>query len=270
MLSLARHQTATLTPLPCGATRVTLDRRLRAQAGSHAFLYLPGIAACQAHPFTLLLRDPVEFVVVARNGFTKKLHERACAEPGARLRVAIEGPYGTVPDANAFANVVIFAGGSGATFAFALATEWSRNATEVGKRLEIVWSIRDAACLQWFEKELAMLSTDSRITITVHVTQSSKAKVDVVDNVLRESLDRDVEKTAAPTSPQSSSIDIQTGRPDVSAIVKAVVESSEPADRLLVAACGPSGLILATEEATRSWYSSRGASVQLHVETFSV
>ncbi|KAK6428578.1 glucokinase [Oleoguttula sp. CCFEE 5521] len=190
----------------------------------------------------MLSRDPVEFVVVARNGFTKKLYERACVEPGTRLRVAVEGPYGAVPSAKAFDRVVIFAGGSGATFAFALATEWSRSAAGADKRLEIVWSMRDVACLQWFEKELAMLSTDSRVTVTVHVTQSRQAKASSADTLPTDSVDRDIEKTAMSPSLPSSRIAIETGRPDVNAVVKAVVETSESTDRVLVAADGQ-GLI---------------------------
>ncbi|OQO02145.1 hypothetical protein B0A48_11697 [Cryoendolithus antarcticus] len=184
----------------------------------------------------MLSRDPVEFVVVARNGFTRKLYERACAEPGTRLRVAVEGPYGSVPSAKAFDRAVMFAGGSGATFAFALATEWSRSATGADKRLEIVWSVRDVACLQWFETELAMLSTDSRVTVTVHVTQPREAKASSADTIPLDSPDRDIEKTAVSLPPASSRVIVEIGRPDVNAVVKAVVEISQSVDRVLVAA----------------------------------
>jgi predicted ferric reductase len=140
---------ATLTPLPEGATRVTMRRGICAAPGSHAFLYIPGIRALQAHPFTMVGREPVEFVIAARGGFTKSLHEMACEKPGRVLRASVEGPYGNVPDVHAYDRVVLVVGGSGATFALALAKAWikenSVNTSE--KTLEMVWSIKSAGKL---------------------------------------------------------------------------------------------------------------------------
>lgn len=137
--------TATLEPLPSSnATRVTLSRAMpHAAAGSHAFLYIPSIRATQRHPFTMLSREPITFVISARDGFTKALFEAACEEPGRKVKAGVEGAYGCVPDVPGSERVVLFAGGSGATFALALAMEWAkRNDLESKSELELVWSIR--------------------------------------------------------------------------------------------------------------------------------
>lgn len=137
--------TATLTPLPSSnATRVTLSRTMPyAAAGSHAFLYIPSIRTMQRHPFTMLSREPITFVVSARDGFTKALFEAACEKPGRKVRAGVEGAYGCVPDVAGYERLVLFAGGSGATFVLALAVEWAKsNDVESKGELELVWSIR--------------------------------------------------------------------------------------------------------------------------------
>lgn len=137
--------TATLTPLPSSnATRVTLSRSVaRAAPGSHAFLYIPSIRGFQTHPFTMVNRDPVEFVISARDGFTKDLFKAACEKPGRKVRAGIEGAYGHVPDVTGYERVVLFAGGSGATFAFALAVEWARKKdVESKESVNFIWSVR--------------------------------------------------------------------------------------------------------------------------------
>jgi predicted ferric reductase len=145
--------TATLTPLHASnATRVTLSRSMtHAAPGSHSFLYIPSIAALQSHPFTMINRDPIEFVVSAQAGFTKRLFEAACEKPGRRVRAGVEGAYGCVPDVSRYDTVVLMAGGSGATFAFALAIEWARrNDAESKGRCVFVWSVRTAGESKYF------------------------------------------------------------------------------------------------------------------------
>jgi predicted ferric reductase len=139
--------TATLTPLVASnATRVTLTRYMaHAAPGSHAFLYMPGIRAFQTHPFTMVSRDPVEFVISARSGFTKDLFRAACEKPGRTVRTGLEGAYGCVPNIMGYDRVVLFAGGSGATFTFALAVDWAkRQDVESKKSLDFIWSVRTA------------------------------------------------------------------------------------------------------------------------------
>ena len=93
----------------------------------------------------MVSRDPIEFVVSAQAGFTKRLFEAACEKPGRKVRAGVEGAYGCVPDVSRYDTVVLMAGGSGATFAFALAVEWARkNDAESKGRCVFVWSVRTA------------------------------------------------------------------------------------------------------------------------------
>jgi predicted ferric reductase len=97
----------------------------------------------------MVSRDPVEFVISARNGFTKDLFEAACEKPGRKVRMGVEGAYGCVPSTMGYDRVVLFAGGSGATFTFALAVEWARKLdVESKKSLDFIWSVRTAGKLE--------------------------------------------------------------------------------------------------------------------------
>ncbi|KAF5007524.1 hypothetical protein FDECE_6147, partial [Fusarium decemcellulare] len=63
------NNTATLTPLPNGGTRVVLSKRLLGgRSGEHAFLWIPGIRWLETHPFTIANTEPLEFVIAAQDG----------------------------------------------------------------------------------------------------------------------------------------------------------------------------------------------------------
>jgi NAD(P)H-flavin reductase len=118
---------ATLTALPNGATRVRLRRSTKASPGSHAFLWLPAVRFAETHPFTLVSSDPAEFVVHARDGFTSAIHQYAKNFPGETLRCSLNAGYGKLPDFKSYDSVLLIAGGSGASFTFAVALDLSRN-----------------------------------------------------------------------------------------------------------------------------------------------
>ncbi|KAF2215929.1 hypothetical protein CERZMDRAFT_35067, partial [Cercospora zeae-maydis SCOH1-5] len=102
----------TLVPLPDGATKVIMYRGVKAQPGSHAFIWMPGVKLLQRHPFTLVSTNPATFVAKARDGFSGSLHEQAFRYPGFKFKASIEGPYGHVPDLDKYDKSVLVAGGS--------------------------------------------------------------------------------------------------------------------------------------------------------------
>jgi predicted ferric reductase len=76
--------TATLTPLPNGGTRVVLRKSPgRAVPGAHCFLWIPGVRTLESHPFTITSTKPLELVVAAYDGFTRDLHAVAGEGPWA-------------------------------------------------------------------------------------------------------------------------------------------------------------------------------------------
>nr|POF01263.1 ferric reductase transmembrane component 5 [Quercus suber] len=206
---------ATLKALPEGATRVTLQRALPAAPGSHAFLYIPGVRAFETHPFSLFSTKPVEFVVNARDGFTRSLHQTAVVNSGKKFRASVEGPYGQPPAVLNFDNVVIIAGGSGATFCLSLALSWVRQPErrKPGSSLTFVWAIKTRE-----------LQSCSGVQLLIHATRSRQGTVQVADNTADEKskeLDSKQVDARRSSSSDSSSLDrnVESGRPDISGII---------------------------------------------------
>lgn len=141
---------AVIEPLPHGGTRIVLSKKPfgfsgATAAGRHAFVWIPGIRTFESHPFTIASADSAsaEFVVNSYDGFTRDLHTHAVQNPGARLRVAVDGPYGTMPDPLAFDKVVLIAGGSGATFTFGLAARMLNGmGAEAQKEIVFIWAVK--------------------------------------------------------------------------------------------------------------------------------
>lgn len=138
---------ATITPLPNRGVRVTMHQPLPgAIPGQHCFLWIPKLRLCEAHPFTITSLDPVEFVVTARNGFTKQLFEFATMSPEITLKASIDGAYGSFPDPTRFDNIVLVAGGSGGSFAYGilrLLEETSAKQPDLFKiDVTVIWAVR--------------------------------------------------------------------------------------------------------------------------------
>jgi hypothetical protein len=135
--------TAKIVPLATGSTRITLNRSLPgAKAGSHAFLWLPRVQALQSHPCTMVSVDPVAFILKARNGFTKDLNRHASTSTNMVTPATIDAAYGAVPSFEKYDRVLLIAGGSGSTWAVAVAMDLlSRGLPNI---LELVWVVRDS------------------------------------------------------------------------------------------------------------------------------
>lgn len=137
------NNSATLTPLSNGGTRVTLLKPpMGAVAGEHCFLWIPSIRLCETHPFTIAGKGPLEFVVASYDGFTRDLHKYAVGNPGVSLRASVEGPYGAIPNAASYDKVVLVAGGSGASFTFGMALNMLEKIGDKKKRIVFVWIVR--------------------------------------------------------------------------------------------------------------------------------
>lgn len=137
---------ATLTPMADGAVRVRLQRDLPCRPGSHAFLWIPSVRFMETHPFTLVSTSPAELLVREYDGFTRALVKAAREKPGQPLRCSVDGGYGQIPNFMNFDKVVLVAGGSGATFTFAIATSMAREcaAMNVSKTIDFIWVVRYA------------------------------------------------------------------------------------------------------------------------------
>ncbi|KAK8017952.1 hypothetical protein PG991_007142 [Apiospora marii] len=174
---------ATLHPLPQGGTQILLKKPLhRAVPGTHCFVWLPRVRLFETHPFTIVATSPTELIVNSYNGFTRSLHKYATKNPGATLKVSLEGPYGTFPDPILFDKVICVAGGSGATFTFGMASNMLQKMTENTKSsIEFIWAVRSRDNLSWFADHLNAIRSHAhapRVALKIHATREVSSSTD--------------------------------------------------------------------------------------------
>ncbi|KAI1805124.1 ferric reductase NAD binding domain-containing protein [Daldinia bambusicola] len=167
---------ANVYALPNGGTRIVLKKPLlRARPGKHCYVWLPRIRAFETHPFTIVANEPMELVINTYSGFTRALHKYALKNPGASLKVSVEGPYGTLPDPMDFDRVVLVAGGSGATFTFGMAADMlARMSKNSKQRIDFIWAVKGHENLSWFTQHLQNLSSHvhaPKIALKLHLTR---------------------------------------------------------------------------------------------------
>ncbi|TAQ86359.1 hypothetical protein B7494_g5317 [Chlorociboria aeruginascens] len=294
------NNTATITPLSNGGTRIILRRSpSRAIPGTHCFLWIPGIRAIETHPFTIVsaASGSLELVVAAHDGFTNDLHRYALKHPGVSLYASIDGPYGAIPNFTHVADkVILVAGGSGATFTFSVAIDMvNRLGASMGTTIDFIWAVKEAEYLMWFSKELEILKASPLVALSLYSTRSpnpsisSHAAIPSIEHksLLDEKLtsislsspisslstnaDFDVEKQHIVANGKTnipSNINILHGRPDIHTLINEIVKNADAGKRIMIAACGPDGLMRVVRKTAADCISVDGPSIELHCEQF--
>lgn len=105
---------------------------------------MPSVRFFESHPFTVVSASPVEFLIRKYDGYTHDLLELARQQPGKRLRCSVDGGYGQIPNFMNFDRVILVAGGSGASFTFALALSLLKEGTAENptKTIDFIWSVK--------------------------------------------------------------------------------------------------------------------------------
>lgn len=152
------------------------------------------------------------------------------------------------------------------------------------------------AQLAGFAPELAVLEAHPRIRLRVHVTKVAKEQSlsppsSQLELELEPKLTIAHEITTLPTLDNKLATAIPTvtidkvpitsdcetpllpsyavpGRPDVRSMVQSTAAECTPSDRILVAACGPTGLSNDVRDAVRECTKSDGPSLTLYLEAF--
>ena len=288
LLANGTSNEATLYPLPNGGTRILLTKTpCRSVPGKHVFVWIPRIRLLETHPFTIVDTGTMtELVVKSYNGFTRRLHEYAAANPGTKLWAACEGPYGTFPDPFEYDKVVLIAGGSGASYTFGLAVNMlERMDAQSTATLVFLWTAKTVDSLAWYAAHLDTLQSHPRapqVRVSVHVTRvpgsSDEGVRPVVHQETEEKADKEEKEdkednqqsgggteTPESTPPRPSFL---PGRPDAATAIREAVSSTAWSQRVLVAACGPPSLMTAVRNATAQCITSDGPSIELHCEQF--
>ncbi|PWY67073.1 hypothetical protein BO94DRAFT_590981 [Aspergillus sclerotioniger CBS 115572] len=282
---------ATVTALPNNALRVRLSRCMNSRPGSHAFLWVPAIRWVESHPFTMLSSSPTEFLIRVYDGFTRDLYQAAQKAPGRSLRCSVDGPYGQVHNFEVYDKAILIAGGSGASFTFAVSMDLIASSSRAVHSIDFIWVVRHQDSLEWFEQELKELQDHPDVNVIIHVTSQvdpsailSSTPSDLVSEKASvkgditppqpspTSMDFDPEKgpfhqpiAKALTSPN----EIRQGRPDIDKLIATAVNTSgNTNDRIIVGACGPRELTAATRKAVTDILRNDGPAITIYTEEF--
>ncbi|KAK7991930.1 hypothetical protein PG988_000724 [Apiospora saccharicola] len=224
---------ATLHPLPQGGTQILLKKPLhRAVPGTHCFVWLPRVRLFETHPFTIVATSPTELIVNSYNGFTRSLHKYATKNPGATLRVSLEGPYGTFPDPILFDKVICVAGGSGATFTFGMASNMLQKMTKNTKSsIDFIWAVRSRDNLSWFADHLNAIRSHAhapRVALKIHATREVSSSTDTSAVAVEELPLRKTETVTSDCSGEKNSADLSVNRNRTNSSSLSAFDGSDP------------------------------------------
>ena len=133
------------------------------------------------------------------------------------------------------------------------------------------------AQLAGFVSELAVLKAHPRVNVRVHMTKmsvtqgeklASQPPIDIVPQL--PSPKNETVKSVSITDVADATLPPYAvpGRPDVHSTVRRAASECQSNQRVLVAACGPSGLSNDVRNAVRDCTSIGGPSLDLHLEAF--
>ncbi|GBE84199.1 iron reductase [Sparassis crispa] len=272
--------------------------------GQTAYLIMPTVSASpfEAHPFTIASVDTSDemggdlekkelgettpfwkelvFLINVRSGVTKRL--ATIAQTGAKVKVAVDGPYGFSPDLSVDDTVVLISGGSGITFtlsSFLGVVNDVRNGKSSCRKIIFIWAIRDAAHIEWISKTLskALEVAPSYLSISIRIYVTSREPLPATnpkawDDDSIHGSENSEDKSRAPSLLESPAVQVVSGRPDLHILLRD--EALANTGRMSVTVCGSQAIARACRAALRFPVSGpksilQGcASVVLHVETF--
>lgn len=284
---------ATLIPLE-GVTKVVLSRSIKAKAGEHIFITIPAVRGLESHPFSISDTENTQVRCRARGGFTKSLLSYAEKHPGARVRVVVEGPFGVTEDVGRFDKGLVIAGGVGATYLFAVALEVVRRKDWVdGRVVELIWVLQQQGefsffspsfdislslykrntktftdHLEWFHEELKELGSSTRVNLTIYISRSPGSSSDLSLSATNTADEKNMVKQISALEASCKRHRVEYARPDISSSIETVIANAAKNDSILVAACGPAGLMHDCRDAVARGVTVNGPSVTFQCEQF--
>lgn len=216
------HTKVTIQALPSEACLVTLHlpKSIRINPGCHVYAYIPSISFWMSHPFSVAWAEPPSYemttsrpffsppqaehglepvaqdgtttefttlslIIVARQGMTRRLYQRARASPNQVLQTTgfAEGPYSSGPfSIGSYGTVVLFSGGAGITHHLMYVRELIRQASDgqaATQKLYLIWCVRDSKHLGWIQGFLGPLLelSHGRQILTIKLFVSQKFEI---------------------------------------------------------------------------------------------
>ncbi|ODQ81336.1 hypothetical protein BABINDRAFT_160695 [Babjeviella inositovora NRRL Y-12698] len=249
-------QEATVTLKAADTLKVTVPNPTtwKCQPGQYAFIsFMKPSSFWQSHPFTVICESESElsFAIKIKGGVTNGLYKHLITMPAhtAKIKVAIDGPYGFSSPAHKYNQSLLMASGHGIPGLYDHAMRLANTKHSV----KLIWIIRDYKSISWMLEEMQKLR-ETKVETVIYVTRPNE----VLDSPLGSSdsrvsfSDKD-EGGKAETSNQLrvNSVDqiqkdlphvsFREGRPDIDCIVKEEITLAH--GTLAVVACGHDSMV---------------------------
>lgn len=257
--------------------------------GTHAYIKFEQLKnPARINPFTIAQTpdkgDNIQMIIRPLSGTTALI--RPSSNEPYHCSVTLEGPYGAAkyfPDLNKYDNILLVAGGVGATFTLPIYQHLVAAKRETGDSLNnirFVWAVKDEVEADW--GKLAVVSGDNGSlpeNFQVYVTgsrkkqQSSSVLSDVGGNETIEMEERrgllnDSETYHDDAQAQTSSGGVKTGRPPLRSLVDQFFSAASD-EKVAVLVCGPRGLGGNLRNEVGRWVTTR-RHIFWHSEEFGV
>jgi predicted ferric reductase len=195
------HQ-AQLQAVGGNITIVTIkDAHFAWRAGQHLYLWLPGVAPLEAHPYTIAcahqlpgtcICNSIQLVIRAHNGFSKRLltfaEKNHTNGRNERLTAFVSGPYGKPARWDIYETLVLISASTGASFTLPiLESILHAKGRTCTKRVEFVLSARQGEEVEFYVQRLREALDRANtvgLELTVHIAVTgSKALSSTVEKV---------------------------------------------------------------------------------------
>lgn len=220
--------------------RVTIPKKSqfmkwRALPGQYVFLhFMDPMIFWQSHPFTVIdSGDELVVVLRAKKGATNVVLKRVIEATQnssdkffTKMKVCVEGPYGTTSPLHLFNNVLFLCGGSGLPGPLAHAIELSKSLKHKGV-IDMVIAVRSLDILEAYINELLELQR-SQVHLQIFVTRSAPtAQYGSISSNIHE-------QAVVPRLKPFATFHV--GRPDLQSLINNSLSQNGP---LAILTCGP-------------------------------
>ena len=273
---------------------IAIPRTTSWKPGQHVYLSIPNHPSSPAdilrtfrqtirmhtNPFSIAnipaYDGRLQLVARTMTGNTAQLAEIAkyASSKDMQIPLTVEGPYGAasrLPDFSRFENVLLFAGGVGATFCVPLWKNLGAGERSGKPRVRFVWVMRKEAEMRW-----AFEVGDERVdkSVEIYVTGSKSDSLVGQGGEMSEQGDESIEleerehlMNSATEGVLTKDVDVIHGRPILADIVDATFASTNGS--IAVLACGPLAMTRTLRREVGRWVKS-GRDVYWHAESFSI
>lgn len=306
--------TARLTLETNDMLRIAVDTNAEWGPGQHVYLRFlsMGVHAFTSHPFTVCSlpgseqtvesrkRNQMVFYIQGRGGLTGRLAALARNNPGASVRVLLDGPYGGMQSRwfGEFDHAVVIGGGAGAGFTLGVAQHYlQRQETNPGKpsKLTLVVSSRDPGMRRWYLDEVARITSarqmemdhmepkdglaDSQTAFALHIHETGPPQASATSSATddEQSVSKPIyqDKSYETQDVHLPGVDlhVEQGRPDLMALGRQAAGVNGSSVALVV--CGPGsmlhdvGQVAASAQIAVMKGDAGPSEVWLHQESFS-